>query len=176
MIPPVELEIIGIPAPQGSKTSYYNPKLKRAVTVEGTSKSGRIAHAEWRRAVADGCRDYLADHPQQPMTGPLEVQVSFRFPIVASDKYRYWHAVQPDIDKLERSTLDALKIGGLIRDDAAVAKVTKSKRYLIGDESPGCTLKVTSLADEEQQIRESRKERAAQARRRPSMAMEALPL
>lgn len=164
-------DVIGLPAPKGSFV-----RMPNGATVMGTSKTGRRKLVEWERAVADAARAYLADNPQQPITGPFAITIAFRFPPSKSDPYRYWHAIKPDIDKCARLTLDSLKLGGLIGDDCAACKLTASKRFTIGDESPGCTIEIEPLADDEAELREGRKQRAAAARRGPSMEMQALPL
>lgn len=172
----ITLTVIGIPASQGSKNAYVNKHTGRAVIVDGTSKTARTKLAEWRRAVADAAREWLTANPQQPLAEPLHVTISFRFPATASDPYRYWHCVTPDASKVLRSTEDALVDGGLLQDDRWICKLVVTKRFVWADESPGCTIEVVSLAGEEFELRQSRKERAAAARRAPSLQTEALPL
>lgn len=171
----MNLEIVGVPAPQGSKSGIYNRKLGRVVMVEGKSAAGRTAVAAWRDAVIAASRDYLGRLPAAPMTGPLAVEIRFRFPPTKTDPYRHWHAVKPDLDKLARSTFDALKLGGAIADDSMICKLTTSKRFINGSETSGCSIRIESLASEESEVRESRKQRAAIARRTVAQA-EALPL
>lgn len=111
-------EILGVPAPQGSKTRMPNGAL-----VEGGSKTGRAKHKAWRTAVAEAARDVADDIPHD---GALHVTISFRLPMPASRPARIraagvWpHAVKPDLDKLVRSTLDGLTDGGLIVGDHRV--------------------------------------------------------
>lgn len=170
-----ELEVVGLPAPKGSKTGFYNKALGRVVIVEGKSGPGRKAVAAWQDAVCDRARSFIEAHPQPPLTGPLAVTLMFRFPPVKSDPYRFFHSTKPDLDKLVRATFDAMKLGGLIADDASICKLTTSKRYINGAETAGCSLSVDALEHEEQQVRENRKQRAAMARRTVRQA-EALPL
>lgn len=122
-----ELHVVGIPAPQGSKTAMPN-----GAVLEGSSKTGRAATAEWRRVVADEARRFVQSHHAPPMDGPLAVTIEFRFPLPKSDPHRTRHTTKPDIDKLERATLDALTQGGLIKDDARVWQVVKTKTYARG--------------------------------------------
>jgi Holliday junction resolvase RusA-like endonuclease len=77
------------------------------------------------------------------MDGPLAVTIEFRFPLPKSDPHRTRHSTKPDIDKLERATLDALVHGGLIKDDARVFQVFKLKLYA-RDESVGATIMVVN--------------------------------
>jgi Holliday junction resolvase RusA-like endonuclease len=41
-------------------------------------------------------------------------------------------AVKPDLDKLIRSTMDALTEAGVVRDDAQVVELAARKRYAVG--------------------------------------------
>lgn len=164
----MDLEVTGLPAPQGSKSAYVNKATGRAVVVDGKGP-GRLALQAWRTAVAETCRAELERLPASPMTGPLAVTIRFRFPPTKSDPYRFWHSTKPDLDKLVRSTFDALKLGGVIADDSMICKLTTLKRYINDSETSGCSISIESLANEESEIRESRKQRAAMERRRPSL-------
>lgn len=114
----VAFEILGVPAPQGSKT-----RMPNGAVVEAGSKTGRQAHKAWRTTVAQTARDVADDDPYD---GPLQVSIHFRMPMPASRPARaraagVWpHQVKPDIDKLVRSTLDGLTDGGLIVGDHRV--------------------------------------------------------
>jgi Holliday junction resolvase RusA-like endonuclease len=156
----IELEISGIPAPKGSMTRMPNGAMLAA-----TSKTGRIKLAEWQRAVADAARRHLEAHPRSPLAEPLSISMLFRFPATKTDPYRYHHTVKPDIDKLERSTLDALKLGGLIADDALVCDIASKKRFAAGGQLVGCVVTIKPLGAEESTMREQRKTRAALARK-----------
>lgn len=60
---------------------------------------------------------------------PVEVHLEFVFERPASvSARRVYPVVKPDIDKLERATLDALT-GTVYEDDAQVVTVSKAKRY-----------------------------------------------
>jgi Holliday junction resolvase RusA-like endonuclease len=156
----VRLEVIGLAAPQGSKTRMPNGAM-----VDGTSTTGRAKLVEWRRAVADAGRAELARNPQPPYQGPTAIVISFRFPTVASDPHRYWHATNPDASKILRSTEDALVHAGVLADDRILSKISITKRYVNDNELPGCTVEITSLESEEAEMKESRKQRAQRARR-----------
>lgn len=158
----MQLEVVGLPAPQGSKRVFINKATGRPVMKESSDKKVDA----WREAIAHTVRDYLERLPAPPMTGPLSVRLSFRFPAVASDPHRYWHAVRPDIDKITRSTLDGLTYSGLIADDSVISKLAILKRYVVADETVGCTIEIENLAGEEAEIRETRKQRAARDRQR----------
>jgi Holliday junction resolvase RusA-like endonuclease len=119
----VEILVLGLPAPQGSKTPRTTPTGKTYVR-EGSSASGRVKHKAWRAAVRDEAATLTAAVGM--IRGPVKVTVEFRFPMPPSRPAALraagvcWHAVKPDKDKLLRSTFDALVDGGLIEDDGRI--------------------------------------------------------
>lgn len=84
---------------------------------------------DWRRAVRDTAK---ANRNSWILQSPLHVGLRFVMPRRGHPAGE-WCATKPDIDKLERAVMDALKAGGCLVDDAQVVKVTKSKVY--GDET-----------------------------------------
>lgn len=121
-----EFEVIGLPAPQGSKRHVGGGRM-----VEMSKKVG-----PWRDAVAHAARDVMAG--ADPLDGPLVLLVDFRMPMPASrrkaDRERGWKWAdrQPDLDKLVRSTLDGLTAGGMIVDDARVVSIDARMREVVG--------------------------------------------
>lgn len=120
MIELASFEILGVPAPQGSKTRMPNGHM-----IEGSSDTGRAKHKAWRQSVAATARDITRhDDISAPFDGALQVSIEFRLPMPASRPAaarragRWPHTVKPDKDKLLRCTFDGLKDGGLVRDDA----------------------------------------------------------
>lgn len=126
---PVEFEVIGTPAAQGSKRHVGN-----GVMIE-TSKQ----HKPWRATVAAAARD-VAAHPDvaAPLDGPLQLVVEFRFPMPASRPKSVRAAgsalktTAPDLDKLVRAVGDALTESGLIHDDARICYLYATKLEVIG--------------------------------------------
>jgi Holliday junction resolvase RusA-like endonuclease len=120
----VEFEVLGVPAPQGSKTAVTVGGKARV--IQAGSKSGREKHRAWRGAVAQAARDVAGDRPHD---GPLWLSISFRFPMpksrpaAARAAGRWPHSVKPDIDKVLRATADGLTDGGLIADDSRICAV-----------------------------------------------------
>ena len=142
--------IIGTPAPQGSKRGYV--VNGRAVITEDSKKT-----RPWREAVAEAA--HTAAHTHDPdawlRTGPLAITTTFYMP---RPRYHYgtgrnadtlkpsaptWVDKKPDIDKLLRSTLDALTQSGLIRDDAQIADIHARMRY--ADTATGARITITPL-------------------------------
>ena len=115
----IEFEIIGLPAPQGSKSAIVIGGKARI--IEGKTGGQRSKHKAWRDVVASTARDIAGDNP--PLKGPLSIAVEFRMPKPSSRPKRHhgWHSVSPDKDKLMRATLDGLQVGGLVANDSQFA-------------------------------------------------------
>lgn len=134
----VTFGVVGNPAAQGSKRHVGN-----GVMIE-TSKNLK----PWRSAVAEAAQVAAGDN--LPLTGPLYLNVSFRFPMPASRRKAIRDAgicpkvSAPDLDKLIRAVGDALKAGGLIQDDALFADIRARKYEVIG--WTGATITVGELA------------------------------
>lgn len=149
----ITFEVLGTPAPQGSKRGFVNPKNGRVILVESSAKV-----RPWRQDVKAAALDAIASIPGfQALGGPLEVTIEFRLP---RPGYHYgtgrnsnqlkptaptYVDKKPDLDKVERSTLDALTEAGVFRDDAQVAVFPTSKVYANG--APGAWIRVTTLAE-----------------------------
>ena len=56
------------------------------------------------------------------------------------------HITRPDLDKLQRSTLDGLT-GVLFHDDSQVAFVVASKEYALPGELEGCQIEIREIRD-----------------------------
>lgn len=160
-IEPVDLGyrfvVYGTPAPQGSKRGFYNQKTKRVNIVEDSKRV-----RPWKEAVKEMALsargltedDSLAD----PIAGPVVVSVRFYLPRPRSHfgtgrnagtvkaSAPTFPAVVPDLDKLVRSTLDALTEAGLIVDDKQIVGLNAIKRYpdMLMD-SPGAVIVVEVL-------------------------------
>lgn len=141
----------GDPAPQGSK---------RGFVIKGGARAGKVAMVEssakvkpWRQDVVAAARaameanmpfGYFVDKSilddsikgPAPADAPLRIRLVFTVRKPASaPKRRTTHPMRkPDLDKLIRSTLDALGTAGVFTDDARVVTLIASKVY------PGETL------------------------------------
>ena len=137
----VDLRVLGVPAPQGSKTRMPNGRI-----IEGSSATGRAKHRAWRTAVAEAAAHAMTTR-DAPLDGPLQLAVEFRLPRPASArKGKMWADRKPDIDKILRSTLDGLTDGGLIADDARVVYVSASKALAdLSDPWTGAVIRLTAF-------------------------------
>lgn len=125
--------VYGTPAPQGSKRGFVN----RSGGVSMVESSAKVK--PWRQDVKHAALDFLA--AGDPITGPVRVDITF---LLARPKGHYrtgknsallrdsapeFPAVKPDVDKLLRSTLDALGEAGVWKDDAQVVGANVWKLY-----------------------------------------------
>lgn len=140
----VTIQIDGIPAPQGSKvrTSYGMRESSQAV-------------GPWREAVKAAC--HRAGTPR--LTGAVRVDYEFRFtrPQAHYGTGRNAGRLKPsapkwcttrhagDVDKLQRSTNDALVDVGTISDDSMIVAGMFERRWAIGAELSGATITITPL-------------------------------
>lgn len=116
--PDLELIVIGVPGPQGSKRHVGHGRM-----IESSAKV-----KPWRDAVAWACREAMAGAP--PLSGPVVCQMVFVFPRPKSRKKTALHDRKPDLSKLIRSTEDAMTTGGVWEDDARVtAYLDSGKEY-----------------------------------------------
>lgn len=122
-----QFEVIGLPAPQGSKSAVTIGGKARI--IEGKTTAQRAKHKAWRNDVAQTARD-LTTHPDPTIrvdqyTGPTEMTIQFWMPRPKSrpKKHHGWHTTRPDKDKLLRATLDGLVQGGILADDSLVCVI-----------------------------------------------------
>lgn len=158
----IRLVVVGVPAPQGSKT-----RTKWGM-IEAGSQTGRAKLSAWRDAVRAKAREWVEENSASPLAEPVEVAVVFRFAPTKSDPHRTRHQTKPDIDKILRATFDALKLGGLIADDALIFQVTATKLYAVPGETIGATITIWPHGHLEALARARRKAEAATARKAAS--------
>lgn len=145
LTPILTVQVTGIPAAQGSKRHIGNGRLvEQSKAVKPWRKNVRVA-AEAAMVFA------LLD---EPLAGPLQVDITFtvRKPVSAPKRRRTWPAVRPDLDKMLRSTFDALTEAQVWGDDGQVVEVTGRKVYPVEHElalsAPGAVIRVWQISDE----------------------------
>jgi len=123
---PLVITVHGTPAPQGSKRH-----VGRGVMIE-TSKLVK----PWREAVKHAAllqvtTEVVFRGQHRTIEGPVIVEVTFTLhkPASAPKRRTTWPQRKPDVDKLLRSTLDALSDAGVWVDDAQVVEVTARKVF-----------------------------------------------
>lgn len=136
----IHFDVRGIrPAPQGSKRH-----MGRGIMVEQSTNL-----KPWRDAVRHEALKACASMA----LGPVFLELAFRF---ARPKGHFNakgqlkptapnHVItKPDIDKIQRSTLDALT-GVLFKDDSQVCRVIAIKSYCMEGELEGCEIIVQNV-------------------------------
>lgn len=138
---PVKLIVYGLPAPQGSKSGFavYRKGVngQREYTGKTRMVESSIHVRPWRNEIIMAVQDRFPDIdllPGFPIDDPVCGRVVFTMPAIA-DKRRRWPHKMPDLDKLLRSTLDALKESGVLKDDARLVDMCRlSKVYPLADD------------------------------------------
>lgn len=150
----LRIDVVGVPAPQGSKKGFYNPRIGRVQMVESSTKV-----KPWRQDVAAAVRQAAQDTGWATPAGAVAVDITYN---LARPRYHYRTGARahelrpsapefvdkkPDLDKLLRSTCDALTSSGVIRDDAQIAVVHTAKKYTAGP--TGAHIAITVLTGED---------------------------
>jgi Holliday junction resolvase RusA-like endonuclease len=132
----VSIDVLGTPAPKGSNRAMV--RGGRAVFVPGGSKTNQDALQSWAGQCRLACLSFVSGQ-----TAPLFTQVAVAVAITFRLKRPGGHwakagglkssapafpAVKPDLDKLVRSTLDALS-GVVFDDDSRVVRTMSEKQY-----------------------------------------------
>lgn len=148
--PTLTINVIGTPAPQGSKRAFV--VNGHAVMTESSSKV-----KPWRQDVVAATHNTIATTGWQQPAGPVTVQICFYLPRLKGHYGTGRNAnhlkqsapthscTKPDIDKLARATLDALTTSAAIKDDSQVARLSLEKRY--ADAATGARITITPLCD-----------------------------
>jgi len=138
------------PAPQGSKThvgkgvmieSCRNVKpWRELVALEAIAAKVPLMRGPVRMSVVflfqRPANHYRGDGTLKPLNASLASATSGEAPL--------FHCVKPDLDKLERSTKDALSRLAY-EDDARIVGGNGDKRWCVGDERPGALITVIPL-------------------------------
>lgn len=135
--------VLGLPAPQGSKSIGRNRRTGKAIVLEGKGV-GRRRHKAWREAVRAEAFVALHTKRARPIDGAVSVSLVFYFPRPQRGaRGLVYKATKPDTDKLARSCLDSCA-GLLYRDDAQVAELHATKLFT-DDGRPRCVVEVRPM-------------------------------
>ena len=116
--------VYGLPAPQGSK-SFKGMAGGHAILAESCK-----AVNPWRQDVKAAAIAEMGG-AGKGLAGPVSIRMVFTMPKPKSapKRRKTWPDRKPDIDKLCRSTLDALVQAGSIEDDARVVHMHAYKVF-----------------------------------------------
>lgn len=149
------IRVHGTPAPQGSHRAFV--VNGRPVVTQDSKKT-----KPWREAVKHAALE-ARGHDWKPAARhtPVAVNIIFWLPrpgghygtgrraSILLPSAPAFPAKRPDLDKLARSTLDALTDAGVYHDDNQVVTLLLSKQYAAGlDVPPGAQIRVERLEPE----------------------------
>jgi Holliday junction resolvase RusA-like endonuclease len=143
---PLVITVHGKPAPQGSKRHVGGGRM--------IEQSKRVR--PWREAVKEAALRALENTAAHRLDGPVRLDIAFTFdkPASAPKRRRTWPTTRSsgDIDKLQRSTLDALTDAGVFKDDSQVIDVHARKVFTDDPASPlavpGAVITVHEIRDQ----------------------------
>jgi len=150
----LQITVVGTPRPQGSKKAFYNAKLGRALIVDDNDKKLRT----WRQDVVSATVAVLRSQRRAalPPGTPLDVGIAFMMPRpkghwrtgrnahLLRDHLPARPSSKPDIDKLVRGTLDALRDAGVYVDDSQVVDLHVRKVW--ANEHAGALIRVETAS------------------------------
>ena len=144
------ITVLGTPAPQGSKEFKGMSRSGHAILAESSKKV-----KPWRISIEWAASEALGDCPRPLFTSAVRVDVIYSFERPKSvPKKRLYPLVPPDLDKLDRALGDALKIAGVVKDDALIVCGFRAKAYCngpvpgradVGMDVPGAVITVEAI-------------------------------
>ena len=140
----VQFFVHGVPAPKGSAIAIQGKRLGPPCAKCGVTKRGRpiVIPASgktkpWEKVIRGACLAAL--ERQEKICGPVKVTLVFYMPRPKKhylkhglrDNAPHWHESRADIDKLCRSTNDALT-DLVFEDDCKIVRLISEKVYANG--------------------------------------------
>lgn len=129
----------GVPAPKGSARAVISRSTGKALLLASGSDGNARAQTAWSNAVGWATR---AAWRGLPLLGAVAIAIEFHLP-APKRRTRAAPTVKPDLDKLLRSTLDAMT-GLAYHDDAQIVDAHPRKVYA-GADGPGAWIEITNL-------------------------------
>jgi len=116
----ISFTVYGEAKPKGSTRAFVVAGKAITTTANANTK-------DWQRLVADAAQGH---RPEKLYDGAVSVDLKFYIyrPKSVSEKKRPHPTVKPDVDKLVRAIMDALK-GVVYTEDARVCDVSATKAY-----------------------------------------------
>lgn len=143
----IEFKVYGTPGPQGSKRFVGGGRM-----IESSAKV-----KPWREAVKWAAREAMepaelsiSRHCNGAIVGAIALEVTFTLPKPKSAKRGAVPSKKPDLDKLIRSTSDAITDAGAWEDDGRVVSIVAHKRYpnegADALDAPGAVIRIKEAA------------------------------
>lgn len=151
--PRICVAIHGLPGPQGSKTSVGYGRSRKTGRAIPLMRESSAKVKPWREKVQAAIEAALRTGEAQYLAGPVYAHITFTMPkpVRAPKGRRTYPAVTPDIDKLERSTYDAITKANAWKDDGSVIENHNRKVYP-GEhpdalDQPGAVIRLYTLGE-----------------------------
>lgn len=154
--PALDIWVPGKAQPKGSKTMVHvgQGPNRRTIQIESADLAGKgpntrkvkNALADWSQAIQWYARSAWGAQPA--LDGPVHVVAEFRMERTGS--FRLWHSyrsTKPDVDKLLRAALDALKAADVIFEDSRAVTPWPIKRLCEKGQEPGVRIRVWPLGE-----------------------------
>lgn len=127
----IKFFVAGVPQPKGSAKAFYIKSLSRAVVTQDNAAKQK----PWASSIS-----YLTQRNMDGQTRFTACNIDISFVMPRPKKHfgakglkanflLAHHLTKPDIDKLVRCVLDALKQGGAFEDDSRVVSIRAEKKY-----------------------------------------------
>lgn len=148
----LRIEVLGKPAPQGSKRAVMHKTLGRPVLIESSK-----ALPVWREAVVFAARTARENAGWETALGPVSVDIMFLFDRPQSHYGTGRNAgmlklsapafpvTAADVDKLSRAILDGLTTARVFKDDKQVVELRAVKVYVARPLEEQAVISVTPL-------------------------------
>jgi Holliday junction resolvase RusA-like endonuclease len=129
--PALVVAVHGLAGPQGSKTAVGYGRSRKTGRNIPLMRESSAKVKPWREKVQAAIEQAIARGEAHPVTGPVYAHITFTLPkpVSAPKRRRTYPAVTPDVDKLERSTYDAITKARAWEDDGRVIENHNRKVY-----------------------------------------------
>lgn len=129
--PRLTIAVHGLPGPQGSKSPVGWGRSRKTGKAIPLMRESSKKVKPWREKVTDAITAAILRGDAEALAGPVRADVTFTMPkpVNAPKRRRTYPAVSPDIDKLERSTFDAISAAKAWEDDGRVIESRSRKVY-----------------------------------------------
>ena len=109
-----------------------------------------VRRSAWRDHIAWNARQF---RPNPPLQSACRVDMDWYMPRPKAARWKIYCDVKPDIDNLEKETLDAFSDAGWWIGDQVVVSVNKNQFYETSITPPGLRLKVWTLTNDNRRAR-----------------------
>ena len=129
--PALTVTVYGLAGPQGSKTPVGWGRSRKTGKAIPLMRESSKKVKPWRDKVTDAITAAILRGDAHALAGPVRADITFTMPkpINAPKRRRTYPAVSPDIDKLERSTYDAITAAKAWEDGGRVIESHTRKVY-----------------------------------------------